>query len=65
VTRKKAFDSVRMMREIRDRISRDIQGMALEEEKEYLARLIAGSRRPGAPLTTAAARATGRRKKRH
>jgi hypothetical protein len=42
VSRKKAFDSVKMTREIRDRISRDIQGMTLEEEKEYLARLIAG-----------------------
>ena len=40
----KKFDSVKMMRDIRDRISRDIQGMTLEEEKEYLARLIAGSR---------------------
>jgi hypothetical protein len=42
VARGKAFDTVRMTREIRDRISRDIQGMTLEEEKEYLARLIAG-----------------------
>jgi len=35
----KKFDSVKMMRDIRDRISRDIQGMTLEEEKEYLAKL--------------------------
>ena len=39
----KAFDAVKMMRELRDRISRDIQGMTLEEEKEYLARLIASA----------------------
>jgi hypothetical protein len=44
VTRRKAFDSVKMMREIRDRISKDIQGMTLEEEKRYLAKLIARSR---------------------
>lgn len=41
---RKGFDSVKMMRDIRNRISKDIQGMTLEEEKEYLARLIAGSR---------------------
>ena len=40
---KKRFDSVKMMRDIRDKISRDIQGMTLEEEKEYLTKLIAGS----------------------
>ena len=40
---KKGFDSVKMMRDIRDRISKDIQDMTLEEEKEYLTRLIAGS----------------------
>ncbi len=39
----KEFDSVKMMRDIRDKISRDIQGMTLEEEKEYLSRLIAES----------------------
>ena len=37
------FDSVKMMRDIRDKISGDIQGMMLEEEREYLAKLIAGS----------------------
>lgn len=40
----KKFDSVKMMRDIRDSISRDIQGMTLEEEKEYLTRLISGSK---------------------
>ncbi len=39
----KKFDSVKMMRDIRDKISRDIQGMTLEEEKDYLARLTAES----------------------
>ena len=40
----KRFDPVKMMRDIRDKISRDIQGMTLEEEKEYLAKLIAKSK---------------------
>ncbi len=44
MSRKKGFDPVRMTRDIRDRISRDIQGMTLEEEQRYLARLIARSR---------------------
>ena len=38
---KKNFDSVKMMRDIRDKISKDIENMTLEEEKEYLARTIA------------------------
>jgi hypothetical protein len=42
--KEKEFDCVKMMRDIRDKISRDIQGMTLEEEKEYLAKLIAKSK---------------------
>jgi type II secretory pathway predicted ATPase ExeA len=34
--RKKDFDSVQHMRELRDRISRDIEGMTYEEEKAYI-----------------------------
>ncbi len=30
------FDAVRMMREIRDEISREIRGMSFEEEKRYI-----------------------------
>jgi type II secretory pathway predicted ATPase ExeA len=33
---KKEFDSVQMMRELRDRISRDIEGMTFEQEKAYI-----------------------------
>ena len=33
---RKDFDSVRMMRELRDRISRDIDGMTFEQEKAYI-----------------------------
>ena len=43
MSKKKKFDSVKMMRDIRDKMSRDIQGMTLEEEKEYLTKLIAKS----------------------
>src|SRR5215207_3859898 len=34
--REKDFDSVQHMRELRDRISRDIEGMTFEEEKAYI-----------------------------
>lgn len=34
---KKRFDSVAMMRSIRDKISAEIQGMTLEEELKWLA----------------------------
>ena len=33
--RKKGLDAVKMMREARDRISRDIQGMSFEEQEAY------------------------------
>jgi len=33
--KKKDFDAVKFMREQRERISRDIQGMSFEEEKAY------------------------------
>jgi hypothetical protein len=36
----KKFDSVKMMRELRDEISNDIEGMTLEEEKRYLQKRI-------------------------
>lgn len=32
----KQIDSVKMMREIREEISRDIQGMSFEQEREYI-----------------------------
>ena len=32
----KKFDSVKLMREARERISRDIEGMTFEEEKAYI-----------------------------
>lgn len=33
---KKPFDAVRMMRSIRDRISKEIGGMSFEEERAYI-----------------------------
>lgn len=33
---KKEFDAVDMMRSIREQISKEIQGMTFEQEKEYL-----------------------------
>ena len=35
VKTKKKFDAVKMMRDIRDKIDKDIEGMTFEEEKEY------------------------------
>ena len=32
----KDFDAVKTMREIRDTISREIQGMSFEQEREYI-----------------------------
>jgi len=32
---KKKFDAIKMMRDIRDKIDKDIQGMTFEQEKEY------------------------------
>ena len=44
VTSKKKFNSVKMMRDIRDKISVDIADMTLEEEKKYLQKIIASSK---------------------
>ena len=40
----KEFDSVKMMRDIRDKISKDIEGMTLEEERKYLQKMISSSK---------------------
>jgi hypothetical protein len=32
----KEFDAVKAMREVRDAINREIQGMSFEEEREYI-----------------------------
>lgn len=33
----KAFDAVKMMRDIRDKITEETQGMTLEQSKKYIA----------------------------
>ncbi len=42
----KQLDSVKMMREIREEISREIQGMSFEQEREYIEKHLK-SRREG------------------
>lgn len=39
------FDSVQMMRELRDRISRDIGEMTFEQEKAYIRKRLEEARR--------------------
>jgi hypothetical protein len=43
---KREFDSVEHMRELRDRISRDIEGMTFEEEKAYIRERLEQARTP-------------------
>ena len=48
----KQFDAVKTMREIRDEISREIQGMSFEQEREYIEKHLKSRReeeRVGAP----------------
>jgi hypothetical protein len=42
--KEKKFDSVKLMRDIRDKISKDIEGMTLDEEKRYLQKMISSSK---------------------
>ena len=51
----KKFDTVGTMREIRDRLSRQIEGMTFEEEKRFIReRVPQGTvRHPGKPLEKA------------
>ena len=47
--KEKDFDAVKMMREIRDQLSREIMNMTHAEERAYLKKLIAEGRRKNAP----------------
>jgi hypothetical protein len=40
IKKEKTVDAVKMMREIRDKMSKDIKGMTFEEETEYLEKII-------------------------
>ena len=42
-TKEKSFDSVKMMREIRDKISFETQNMSFEELKKYIDNRVAAS----------------------
>ena len=42
-TKKKKFDAIKTMREIRDKISLEIINMTYEQERAYLDRLLANS----------------------
>lgn len=44
MSKKKSFDAVKMMREIRDKISSETQNMTFEELKEYIKRNLAESK---------------------
>ena len=44
IKKKDKFDAVKMMREIRDKISKDIKGMTFEEEQAYLEKIIANKK---------------------
>ncbi len=39
-TKKKKFDAVKSMRQIRDRMSKEIMNMTFEEEKEYIRKIL-------------------------
>lgn len=41
IKKEKTFDSVKMMREIRDKISAETQGMTFEELKAYIKKQLA------------------------
>lgn len=43
--KQKKFDAVKMMREIRDKISSEIMNMTYEEERAYLDKLLAAGKR--------------------
>lgn len=47
--KKKAFDAVKTMREIRDQMSREIMNMTFAEEKAYLKKLVGDKRRTSRP----------------
>lgn len=43
IAKKKKFDTIKTMREIRDRISLEIMNMTYEQERAYLDKLLANS----------------------
>ena len=41
--RKKKFDAVKMMREIRDKLSKEMMGMSFEEKKKFIRERLSSS----------------------
>lgn len=41
ILKEKSIDAVKMMRDIRDKLTQEIMGMTFEEEKAYLKKLLA------------------------
>ena len=46
MAKEKSFDAVRMMREIRDRLSLEFQGMTLDEQRKAMRRIARENPRP-------------------
>lgn len=46
---KKKFDAVKMMREIRGRLGREMAGMTFAEKKRHIRERLASDRRDGRP----------------
>ena len=49
IKKEKTFDTVKMMREIRDKISTETQGMTFEELKAYIKKQLSGKKLVGQP----------------
>ena len=41
----KSLDAVKLMREIRDKMSKEIKGMTFEEETDYIEKMIASGKK--------------------
>ena len=54
--KKKGFDAVKMMREIRDKMDREIANMTFAEEKAYIAKLLTQDRQRSSRKPEAAPR---------
>jgi hypothetical protein len=50
----KSFDAVQMMRQIRDRLSTQCQGMTFEEQKQYIRERLSGKAAKEQPVASSA-----------
>ena len=51
----KPFDAVRLMRELRDRASRELEGLTFEEKRRWIQEQLAAKAQPAPPPTREAA----------